>query len=295
MKIEQLKNDRTYDFINYCKKHRNEVAAGRLEGPDLDVFKPNDENPTYIAVNEKNQIVGAVSLVIEDYNKAVKNSPFRIFHSTITDKKIYEIMFNKIKLHTQGLEYLITHIKENDGKTAEILKELGFELDGYSYNMIREDMAVNPPCFPEGFELKTFQIGRDEDDWCFIRNIGFGKEGLLSPDDIHIFYDDTAYMDGGMKILYHNKMPVGTIRTVKEYENEMPYAYIGSVCVKPEYRGMGLARNMLRAAIQFGKDNGLQKTLLEVDVKNKNALTLYTNEGFIKAYGLVEYHYYLNR
>ncbi|MGF7060041.1 ribosomal protein S18 acetylase RimI-like enzyme [Brassicibacter mesophilus] len=50
---------------------------------------------------------------------------------------------------------------------------------------------------------------------------------------------------------------------------------------------------MLRIAIQFGKDSGLPKASLEVDVKNKDALTLYTNEGFEKLYGLAVYLYHL--
>ncbi|WP_429086273.1 GNAT family N-acetyltransferase [Brassicibacter mesophilus] len=59
------------------------------------------------------------------------------------------------------------------------------------------------------------------------------------------------------------------------------------------WTGRGLARNMLRIAIQFGKDSGLPKASLEVDVKNKDALTLYTNEGFEKLYGLAVYLYHL--
>lgn len=56
---------------------------------------------------------------------------------------------------------------------------------------------------------------------------------------------------------------------------------------------MGLARNLLRAAISFGKSKGLPRASLEVDVANKNALGLYTNEGFEKFYGQACYLYYL--
>jgi ribosomal protein S18 acetylase RimI-like enzyme len=48
---------------------------------------------------------------------------------------------------------------------------------------------------------------------------------------------------------------------------------------------------MLRAAILFGKDKGLQKSSLEVSVKNKSALSLYTDEGFVKLYGVASYVY----
>lgn len=290
MKVEQLKNERIGDFLKYCRKHRSEVTSGTIQEQDLETFKL-DDNPTYVLIDEENHIKGTVSLIIDDYAISAKKGHIRIFHSEIPEREIYEQLLNKIKYHTECLDSLYFFIKEDDEKTAEILISIGFVNGGYSFTMIREDTVFKEPLFPEGFELKTFQIGRDEEDWCTIRNIGFGDEGLMSPDMVHIFYDDEAYIDGGMKILYHKEKPVGTIRIVKEYEENVAYAYIGSVCVKPEYRGKGLARNMLRAAILFGKDNGLSKTSLEVGVKNKNALLLYTHEGFVKLYGSAAYDY----
>lgn len=293
MKIEQLKNERIEDFFNYCRIHRDEVSTGCIQEQDLEIFKLDNENPTYILTDEINQVVGVISLNIDEYNREMETGRLRIFHSENLETEIFQLLFDKIKSHTEGLKSLFLFIREEDEKTAEMLKNIGFVNDGYSFTMIREDIAVKEPIFPEGFELRTFEVGRDEEDWCMIRNIGFGDEGLMTPDMVHIFYDDESYIDGGMKLLYHKDKPVGAIRTVMEYEGDIPYAYIGSVCVKPEYRNRGLARNMLRTAIQFGKDNGLPKASLEVDVKNKDALTLYTNEGFEKLYGLAVYLYHL--
>lgn len=290
MKVEQLKNGRIGDFINYCRKHRSEVVSGTIQEQDLETFKLHD-NPTYIFTDEGNHIKGVASLIIDDYAINAKDGHIRIFHSEKPEREIYEQMLNKMKYHTECLDSMHLFIKEDDEKTAEILISIGFVKGGYSFTMIREDPFFKEPLFPEDFELKTFQIGRDEEDWCTIRNIGFGDEGLMSPDMVHIYYDDEAYIDGGMKLLYHKEKPVGTIRIVKEYEDNVPYAYICSVCVKPEYRGRGLARNMLRAAILFGKDKGFPKSSLEVSVKNKNALSLYTNEGFVKLYGVASYAY----
>lgn len=292
MKVEQLKDERIGDFLNYCRKHRSEVVSGSIQEQDLETFKL-DDNPTYIVIDEENYIKGTVSLIIDDYAISAKKGQIRIFHSEITGRAIYEQLLNKLKYHTEGLDYLYFFIKEDDEKTDEILISIGFVKGGYAFTMIREDTVFKEPLFPEDFDLKTFQIGRDEEDWCTIRNIGFGDEGLISPDMVHIFYEDEAYIDGGMKILYHKEKPVGTIRIVKEYEDNEPYAYICSVCVKPEYRGRGLARNMLRAAILLGKDKGFPKSSLEVGVKNKNALSLYTNEGFVKLYGVASYTYFL--
>lgn len=228
-KIEQLKSYRIEDFFNYCRKHRAKIVSGNIQEQDLLQFKLLD-NPTYIAVNKENHIVGAISLNLDDYSRDIKEGRIRIFHCETNEGELYKLMFNKIRNHTKDLNSLIVFLMEDDEITAEILKNIGFVTDGYSFTMIREDKEIGEIKFPEGFELRTFRIGYDEKDWCVIRNIGFGDEGLMTPDMIHIFYDDEAYIDGGMKILYHMNKPVGTIRTTMEYEDDVPYVYCIGVC-----------------------------------------------------------------
>lgn len=292
MKIEQLKNERVEDFLNYCRKIRCEVGSGAIQDEDLATFKL-DDNPTYILVDEENHIKGTISLILDDYSLSNKEGRIRIFHSDIPKREIYEELLNKIKLNTEGLNLIYLFIKDDDEKTAEILEGIGFGKGGYSYTMVRENPDINEPLFPEDFELRVFRKGRDEEAWCTIRNIGFAEnEGVLTPDMFHIYFDET-YIDGGMKLLYHKEKPVGTIRIRKIYEEDVPYAYIGTLCIIPDYRGMGLARNLLRAAIKFGKENKLPNAELEVSLHNKHALSLYTNEGFVKLYGTVAYHYML--
>lgn len=98
---------------------------------------------------------------------------------------------------------------------------MGFKLDGYGFSMILEDIDVNEPYFPEGFELRSFKPGRDEEDWCEIRNIGFSDEGPMSPDRVHIYLDDSGHIDGGMMILYHK----GNLLEQYEYQRSMKIMY----------------------------------------------------------------------
>lgn len=47
-----------------------------------------------------------------------------------------------------------------------------------------------------------------------------------------------------------------------------------------EYRGRNLGRNLIRAAVEFGRDNGYENSSLSVNAENTNAAKLYLNEGF---------------
>ena len=60
-------------------------------------------------------------------------------------------------------------------------------------------------------------------------------------------------------------------------------AEIYTVCVLPEYRRLGKGGQLLDAALQYAKSNGVHKFFLEVDENNTAALALYTSRGFTQA------------
>lgn len=62
-------------------------------------------------------------------------------------------------------------------------------------------------------------------------------------------------------------------------ETEAGEYYIDSIAVYPEFRRMGIASSLLRAAIKRAHENGLPACLL-VDKLNPNAERLYTALGF---------------
>jgi len=293
MKIKQLTLEGIELFINYCKKYREELSDEYISDAYLNKFYPDEENPTYVLLNDKDDIVGAISLIIDSYHREGKTGRFRIFHSSIPEKKCYELMFKEILKHTEGLNEIFLYIKDDDIKRAEILDMLNFKKAGYSFTLIRDYIEITEAEFPEGFELRTFKPSRDEADWCEVRNIGFPDDTPRTPENVCLYWeqDPDSHLEGGMLILYHNDKPVGTIRSSKEMENGEPYNFISVVCVNPEYRGRGFAKNMLRAALRFGKIKGLEKAMLCVDPDNPNAIDLYIKEGFKKISGAVAFSY----
>ncbi|MDL2237752.1 ribosomal protein S18-alanine N-acetyltransferase [Christensenellaceae bacterium OttesenSCG-928-K19] len=57
-------------------------------------------------------------------------------------------------------------------------------------------------------------------------------------------------------------------------------AHITNVCIKPEYRKKGYARQLMKELISMSKKNGATSMTLEVRVTNKPALRLYKQCGF---------------
>ena len=57
-------------------------------------------------------------------------------------------------------------------------------------------------------------------------------------------------------------------------------AFITSVCIFPEYRGMGLGSELIANSKQFAQSNGMKSILLEVGKNNLSARKLYEKTGF---------------
>lgn len=65
-----------------------------------------------------------------------------------------------------------------------------------------------------------------------------------------------------------------------EDETEAGEYYIDSLAVLPEYRGHGIAKQLLKAQIEHAKLQGFDKATLLVDPDNPPALHLYESLGF---------------
>ncbi len=55
---------------------------------------------------------------------------------------------------------------------------------------------------------------------------------------------------------------------------------MANVAVRPEYRGRGIARELVRACLELARQRGGRKVILQVDSDNEAALALYRSQGF---------------
>ena len=295
MKIEALKNERIKDFVEYCKEYRRVIDESFLYDEDLKEFKPDSENPTYIIVDEKDEIIAAASLMIDDYLRKGKKGRFRILHSKLNQLECYEMLLDAILEHTEGLDKVFIFSPIVNEELINALKALKFNVERYSYLLVREDLEVPEIILPEGYKIKPFQIGKDEGVWCQVRNAGFakllGSETPVTPDMIVKMNSGEDYIEGGAMILYHEEKPVGVVRAAKDEFEGLPIVNIGPLALTPEYQGKGLGRMLLREAVQFGKNKGYAKTVLCVNAENERAKSLYLQEGFKQVEAVVCYKY----
>ncbi len=70
----------------------------------------------------------------------------------------------------------------------------------------------------------------------------------------------------------------GRIRMLKWWNQ---FGYVEDIVVNPEYRGMGLGRQLLERGIQWARDNGYPGVMLETQDNNVPACTLYQSCGFV--------------
>ena len=67
---------------------------------------------------------------------------------------------------------------------------------------------------------------------------------------------------------------------------------IVNVCVNSSYRGMGIGKKLVASVIEYSKEHGAKKLMLEVRKSNSVAIKLYEGFGFIPV-GVSKNHYKL--
>ncbi|HYF83954.1 MAG TPA: GNAT family N-acetyltransferase [Clostridia bacterium] len=296
MKVEELRKERIEDFKEYCRKHKLEVDDTFLhEDEDFKDFEPNEENPTYIITNQQEQIIATASLIIDDYFRKGKKGRFRIFHSEMEDVNCYKMLLQAILKHTEGLDKIFLHIPIVNKKLIGFIEGLDFNVERYSYLLLREDIEVPESNFPEDYEVRSFILGSDEEAFCEIRNSSFaklmGSETPRTPEMVAKMMSGVDHIEGGVMILYHREGPVGVVRGVKDDYEGSPIMVIEPLAIIPEYQGKGLGRSLLRASLRFAKEKSYKRTLLSVNAENERAKALYIQEGFKQVEASVCYKY----
>lgn len=283
MKVSYLEEQRIGDFIDYCNRYCKEHDESFL--PDKG-FKPDEENPTYILLDDKDAIIGTVSLIVTHGFKSSRRGRFRIMHTTQRSLEAYRMLLDAILEHTKDIDNIYLFIQENrKDDVGRILESLDFAVQRYAWHLERPCQGGAAPDFPAGYELRPLRWDEDEPIWQRINSITFAKLAGhvdMTVDDVKKLRSEETHLDSGMLLLWKDDEPVGTIRITKELENGGHIAFVSAVGVLPEHQGKGLATNMIRAALAYGKNLGLRKSGLSVNAENDRAANIYLREGYEK-------------
>ncbi|SMF00003.1 GNAT family N-acetyltransferase [Paenibacillus barengoltzii] len=293
IQISALSSERLEDFKAYCRKHRQEVDDSFLYEEDLTEFQIHEEHPTYIAVNREGELIGTASIIADAYQRKGLQARFRILHSETGDLAVYRRLLDEIVKHGEGLDKMFIFVPSVNPGLMEIVPQLGFQVERYSFLLVNEQLEPVPYEIPKGYSLRGFRPGKDEGAWCAVRNAGFsqlkGSQTPITPDMAAKYAKEADYLDGGMIFLVHEGRPVGIVRCSDDEYLDAPIMNIGSLALLPEYQGKGLGRLLLRRAMEFGRESGYHRTILCVNAENERAKALYLQEGFKEVEYAVNY------
>jgi len=289
MKVVKLTEKNIPAFKSYFKQFSHEQDESN---PPLDDFTVSDDDPVYLLVKGY-EIRGAAALMLHPEYREVRQARLRMFHAADGDYLSYLKLLNSILLHTSGLTSIYGFIEVNYSNIAKIWEDLGFESRRFAWILIRDTGNYTKPRFPEGYELRNFRDGIDDQHWCDITNDAFGHSlghVRMTPERVKHWQIDPSYIADGMKLLWFNDKPVATLGMTKDDHNGEEIIFIDSIGVLNEYQGKGLGKNLLRAGIQYATEYGSPRVMLSVNGENEKAADMYFREGFKKEALYKNYH-----
>ncbi|GJM27473.1 MAG: N-acetyltransferase [Cyclobacteriaceae bacterium] len=80
-------------------------------------------------------------------------------------------------------------------------------------------------------------------------------------------------------VAVENHQDVGVIRCAEDRENPNA-AHLYSLWVSVDYRGLGVAEELIGAVLKWARAKGLEKVILNVVESNRPAISLYRKVGF---------------
>ena len=113
------------------------------------------------------------------------------------------------------------------------------------------------------------------EDVCFVKN--WSRQTLKSDLRNLLSYYYVVEEDGNIVGYYNYLLIAGEVN-------------FNRICVLPEYRGQGVASEMMKHFCAQFKDKKVDKAILEVEIDNKAAIFLYEKFGFQEIY--IRKHYY---
>jgi mycothiol synthase len=189
---------------------------------------------------------------------------------------------------------------------AALAASMGFRQSRALWQMRRSLFAPLPaPQLPDGVTVRTFEPGRDDDDWVRLNGLAFRghpEQGGWDADDLHRrmrepWFDAEGFFlatrtgeDGAERLVgFHWTKVHGGAEHLAVSGPHSPDGHghdlmgeVYVVGVDPAERGSGLGRALTLTGLRYLRHRGLPDAMLYVDADNEAAIRLYTGLGFIR-------------
>jgi mycothiol synthase len=166
-----------------------------------------------------------------------------------------------------------------------LFADLGFQTRGTLFEMRAPFPIEGTATFGAGVTVRTFEPGRDEQDWLVVNNRAFA--GHPDQGDWHesTLRDRMAedWFDPSLFLLAFDEHGLAGFNWLKQHDAAPPDPSLGEIYVigiDPRAQGTGLGRALAIAGLQAIHDRGSEAGLLYCAADNTGALALYRSLGF---------------
>jgi mycothiol synthase len=144
------------------------------------------------------------------------------------------------------------------------------------------------PRWPDGVALRTFTVGRDEDEWVRVNAAAFAhhpEQGRMRRSDLEERLAEHWFDPAGFLLAERDGRIVGfhwtKVDRHRAVEPEAGEIYV--LGIDPAAQGMGLGRALALAGLRHLRGRGVPTVMLYVEADNPAAVGLYAGLGFTHA------------
>lgn len=223
--------------------------------------------------DEQNELVGVASAVdqmgLNTYEWAILIAP--MYREVGLDEAILKVIGDG--LHQRGAEGELALVIEKDKSRRNFVE--GY---GYTHSFSEATLEAAPEAMPMNQTIHVRPYVEESDQEALIR-IFSEAFGDLREESVELIHYNTSTPGRALWVAEMNGELAGTVTTSKEGSAQ----WVTALAVHPEKQGLGIGTSLLKWVKDYTKSSGEDVVLLEVEVENERALSVYERAGFLKS------------
>ncbi|MCH8109140.1 MAG: GNAT family N-acetyltransferase [Chloroflexi bacterium] len=189
--------------------------------------------------------------------------------------------------HSRESDVSVMHVEASATGTAahHVLESEGFYEVKRFWQMRWEGDNLPPVGLPDGFWLRSFNLGEDEEILTDLQNTAFGQNWGFSPNTVEQISARVRLSRSnpeGIIFIVDGDRVSGYNWTLRSFNENNSTGWVAMTGVHPDYRGRGLGKSVVLAGMEYLKSKNVDGIELEVDSENDPARELYLKIGYKK-------------